>query len=67
MNKLADVYAKTTDGWVLIYKDIPEDIALGIWCAGFKTGQNNLSIDCAEDTEFFKRQLEALHKALHNR
>lgn len=59
---LVDVYAKTTDaGWVLIYKDIPEDIALDIWLAGFRTGQNNISIDSADDEKFFKRQLEKLH------
>ena len=62
MNNLVDVYAKTTEGWMLIYKDIPEDIALDIWKAGFMTGQNNISIDCADDEEFFKRQLEKLHK-----
>ena len=59
MNKLVDVYAKTMDGWMLIYKDIPEDIALNIWLAGFRTGQNNISIDSA-DEEFFKRQLKTL-------
>ena len=62
MKNLVDVYAKTEEGWVLIYKDIPEDIATEIWRAGFKTGQNNISIDCADDEKFFKRQLEALHK-----
>ena len=62
MKNLVDVYAKTVEGWMLIYKDIPEDIALEIWRAGFMTGQNNISIDCAYDEEFFKRQLESLHK-----
>ena len=61
-NELVDVYAKTTEGWMLIYKDIPEDIATDIWVAGFKTGQNNISIDCEDDREFLKRQLEKLHK-----
>ena len=60
-NKLVDVYAKTAEGWMLIYKNIPEDIATDIWLAGFRTGQNNISIDCADDTEFLKRQLEKLH------
>ena len=60
-NKLVDVYAKTVEGWMLIYKDIPEDIATDIWVAGFRTGQNNISIDCADDAEFLKRQLEKLH------
>ena len=63
-NKLVDVYVKTADGWMLVYKDIPEDIATDIWMAGFKTGQNNISIDCANDREFFKRQTE---KLLHRR
>ena len=62
MNNLVDVYAKTEDGWALIYKDIPEDIALDIWAVGFRTGQNNISIDCADDAEFFKRQLKKLHQ-----
>ena len=63
MNKLVDVYAKTAEGWMLVYKDIPEDIALDIWSAGFRTGKNNISIDCADDREFFKRQTEKLlHK-----
>ena len=62
MNELVDVYAKTEDGWMLIYKDIPENLALDIWRAGFMTGQNNISIDCADDEEFFKRQLDSLHK-----
>ena len=61
-NELVDVYAKTAEGWMLIYKDIPEDIATDIWRAGFRTGQNNISIDCADDAEFLKRQLEKLHK-----
>ena len=61
-NKLVDVYAKTAEGWMLIYKDIPEDIATDIWCAGFRTGQNNISIDCEDDRDFLKRQLEKLHK-----
>ena len=62
MNNLVDVYAKTVEGWMLIYKDIPEDIATDIWVAGFRTGQNNISIDCADDEEFFKRQLKKLHE-----
>ena len=62
-NKLVDVYAKTVEGWMLVYKDIPEEIALDIWLAGFRTGQNNISIDCTDDEEFFKRQTEKLlHK-----
>ena len=62
MNNLVDVYAKTVEGWMLIYKDIPEDIATDIWVAGFRTGQNNISIDCVDDREFFKRQLKKLHE-----
>ena len=64
MKNLVDMYAKTAEGWMLIYKDIPEDIASDIWLAGFKTGQNNISIDCTDDEEFFKRQTE---KLLHKR
>ena len=61
-NELVDVYAKTANGWELLYKDISEDIATDIWRAGFMTGQNNISIDCVNDEEFFKRQLEKLHE-----
>lgn len=61
MKELVNVYAKTVDGWMLIYKDIPEDIALDIWRAGFKTGQNNISIERKGDKEFFERQLKKLH------
>ena len=62
MNELVDVYVKTEDGWKLVYKDIPEDIALNIWKAGFRTGQNNISIERKADRDFFERQLEKLHK-----
>ena len=61
-NELVDVYAKTAEGWMLIYKDIPEDIATDIWLAGFRTGQNNISIERKSDVEFLKRQIEKLHK-----
>ena len=62
MNKLVDVYAKTADGWMLIYKDIPEDIATDIWRAGFRTGDNKLSIERKADKEFLERQLKKLHE-----
>ena len=62
MNELVNVYAKTTNGWELLYKDIPEDIALGIWKAGFRTGENKISIERKADREFFERQLKALHQ-----
>ena len=62
MKNLVDVYVKTAEGWKLIYKDIPEDIASDIWMAGFRTGQNNISIERKSDREFLKRQLENLHK-----
>jgi hypothetical protein len=62
MNELVNVYAKTEDGWQLVYKNIPEDIALGIWRAGFKTGSNNISIERKGDRDFFKRQIKKLHK-----
>ena len=62
MNNLVDVYAKTESCWVLIYKDVPEDIALDIWRAGFRTGQNNISIERKADREFFERQLKKLHQ-----
>ena len=59
---LVDVLAKTEDGWKVVFKDIPEDVALGIWKAGFKTGENNFSIESKRDREFLKRQIEKLHK-----
>ena len=62
MNELVDVYVKTANGWELIYKDISEDIALGIWKAEFRTGENRISIERKADTEFFKRQLEKLYQ-----
>ena len=62
MNELVDVYVKTADGWALLFKDIPEDIALNIWKAGFKTGENKISIERKADTEFFQRQLKKVHK-----
>ena len=62
-NELVDVYVKTEDGWELIYKDIPEDIAIDIWRAGFKTGDNRISIERKADKEFFERQLEKLHRS----
>ena len=62
MSDLVDVYVKTTNGWELIYKDIPENIALNIWKAGFKTGENNISIERKNDVEFFQRQIEKLHR-----
>ena len=61
-NEIVDVYAKTAEGWMLIYKDIPEDIATDIWLAGFRTGDNKLSIERKADKEFLERQLEKLHK-----
>ena len=62
MNEFVDVYVKTADGWELIYKDIPEDIALNIWKAGFRTGENKISIERKADKEFFERQLKKLHQ-----
>lgn len=62
MNELVNVYVKTANGWELVFKDISEDIALGIWKAGFKTGDNKISIERKADREFIERQLEKLHK-----
>ena len=62
MSELVNVYVKTANGWELLYKDISEDIATDIWKAGFKTGKNSISIERKADEEFFKRQLEKLHK-----
>ena len=61
-NELVDVYVKTAEGWMLIYKNIPEDIATDIWLAGFRTGQNNISIERKADRQFFERQLKKLHE-----
>ena len=52
--ELVDVYAKTEDGWKLVFKDIPEDIASEIWMTGFKTGDNKISIESKRDREFLK-------------
>ena len=61
-NELVNVYVKTANGWELLYKDIPEDIATDIWRAGFRTGKNNISIERETDRQFFERQLEKLHQ-----
>ena len=62
MNELVDVYAKTEDGWKLVFQDISEDVALEIWRAGFKTGKNNFSIESEKIENFFEKQTEKLHK-----
>lgn len=62
MSELVNVYVKTENGWELLFKDIPEDIALKIWKAGFRTGENKFSIESKRDREFLKRQMEKLHK-----
>ena len=61
-NELVDVYVKTEDGWELLYRDIPEDIATDIWRAGFKTGDNKISIERKADRQFFERQIEKLYE-----
>ena len=61
-NELVDVYVKTEDGWELLYKDIPEDIATELWRAGFRTGDNKISIERKADKEFLERQLKKLHR-----
>jgi hypothetical protein len=46
MEKKVNVYAKTAEGtWVLLYKNIDEKIASDIWMAGFRTGENRISIE----------------------
>ena len=60
--ELVNVYAKTENGWELLFRDIPEDIALEIWRAGFKTGENRFSIESKKDKKFFEKQMEKLHK-----
>lgn len=62
MNELVNVYVKTGNGWELLFKDISEDIALKIWKAGFRTGENKFSIESKRDRELLKRQMEKLHK-----
>lgn len=62
MSELVNVYVKTNDKWELLYKDVPEDIALNIWKAGLKTGKNKISIERKTDREFFERQIEKLHR-----
>ena len=62
MNNLVDVYVKTANGWELLYKDISEDIATELWRAGFRTGENKISIERKADKEFLERQLKKLHR-----
>ena len=45
MSELVNVYVKTANKWELLYKDITEDIATNIWRAGFRTGENKISIE----------------------
>lgn len=41
-----NVLVKTEKGtWEYVFKNIDEKIATEIWLAGFKTGQNNISIE----------------------
>ena len=61
MNESVDVYVVTKNGLELLYKDIPEDIALEIWKAGLKTGKHKISIAWKDDAKFFERQTEKLH------
>ena len=46
--ELVNLYAKTADGWKLVFENIPESQAQAIWDAGFKTGKNNFSIENGE-------------------
>ena len=62
MKELVDVYVQIGEKWELLFKDIPEDIASGIWMAGFKTGKNKFSIESKKDRDFFEKQMEKLHK-----
>ena len=59
-NRLVNVYAETTEGWKLVFENIPEDQAQEIWMAGFKTGKNKFSIE----TEESKRIAEHNRKML---
>ena len=49
MNELVNVYVVTRNGLELLYKDIPEDIALEIWKAGLKTGKHKISIEWKDE------------------
>ena len=62
MNELVNVYVETEDGWKLLFEDIPEDVALKIWRAGFETGENKISIESEKDKMFFENQMEELHR-----
>lgn len=43
----ANVYAETVNGWELVFENIPEEQAIEIWRAGFRTGKNKFSIETA--------------------
>lgn len=62
MNELVNVYAKTKDGWKLLFKDISENVASDIWRECFKTGENRISIESKKDKLFFEKQAKSLHK-----
>ena len=48
MKKLVNVYVETVNGWELVFENISEELAIEIWRAGFKTGENKISIEDAE-------------------
>ena len=61
MSELVNLYVETEDGWKLVFKDIPEDIAIEIWRAGLKTEEHKFSIEWKDDKDFFQRQINSLY------
>lgn len=58
--ELVNVYVKTNEGWKLAFENITEEQAQEIWMAGFKTGQNNISIENAETRRINEMNRKAL-------
>lgn len=58
--ELVNVYVKTNEGWKLAFENITEEQAQEIWMAGFKTGQNNISIENAETRRIDEMNRKAL-------
>ena len=61
-SRLVNLYAKTEDGWKLVFKDIEESVAAAIWEAGFKTGENKFSIETPEGRRVQEMNRKALGK-----
>lgn len=56
------VYIDSLKKWELLYSQIPEKVASDIWSAGFKTGENKISISTNRDKEVERSNRKTLGK-----